>query len=63
MRQTAGRAAKKRGFAVEYIRAKGAPGDSDAYPRINVVARYEGQSPGECVHFNSHIDVVEVGPG
>ncbi|CAN5621272.1 acetylornithine deacetylase/succinyl-diaminopimelate desuccinylase family protein [soil metagenome] len=54
---------KKRGFAVEYIRAKGAPGDSDAYPRTNVVARYEGQSAGECVHFNSHIDVVEVGPG
>jgi succinyl-diaminopimelate desuccinylase len=53
----------KRGFAVEYVRAKGGPGDSDKYPRTNVVARYEGASSGHCVHFNSHIDVVEVGSG
>lgn len=53
----------KRGFKVEYIRAKGAPGDHDSHPRINVVARYEGASGGDCVHFNSHIDVVEPGPG
>jgi succinyl-diaminopimelate desuccinylase len=53
----------KRGFAVEYIRAVGAPGDSDRYPRVNVVARYAGTGSGECVHFNSHIDVVEVGSG
>jgi succinyl-diaminopimelate desuccinylase len=53
----------KRGFAVEYIRARGAPGDSDAYPRTNVVARYDSGSPGACVHFNSHIDVVEAGSG
>lgn len=54
---------RRRGFAVEYIRAMGAPGDHEAYPRTNVVARYEGKSAGECVHFNSHLDVVEVGPG
>jgi succinyl-diaminopimelate desuccinylase len=53
----------KRGFAVKYVRAKGGPGDSDKYPRTNVVARYEGTLPGDCVHFNSHIDVVEVGSG
>jgi succinyl-diaminopimelate desuccinylase len=57
----------KRGFTVEYVRAKGAPGDSDKYPRTNVVARYEGPayaaSQGHCVHFNSHIDVVEAGSG
>ena len=57
----------KRGFAVEYIRAVGAPGDSDTYPRTNVVARYEGKAyaahKGDCVHFNSHIDVVEAGSG
>lgn len=53
----------KRGFKVEYIRAKGAPGDHDSHPRINVVARYEGASGGDCVHFNGHIDVVEPGPG
>jgi len=54
---------KKRGFAVEYIRAAGAPGDRDSHPRVNVVARYTGKTDGECVHFNSHIDVVEAGPG
>ncbi|MBB5516888.1 succinyl-diaminopimelate desuccinylase [Rubricella aquisinus] len=53
----------KRGFDVQLIRAKGAPGDSDKYPRWNVVARREGAHPGECVHFNGHHDVVEVGQG
>jgi succinyl-diaminopimelate desuccinylase len=56
----------KRGFAVEYIRAEGAPGDSAAYPRTNIIARYEQQGErgnGDCVHFNSHIDVVEAGSG
>jgi succinyl-diaminopimelate desuccinylase len=57
---------KKRGFEVEYVRAEGAPGDSESHPRTNVVARYEGkgaQGNAECVHFNSHIDVVEAGSG
>jgi succinyl-diaminopimelate desuccinylase len=54
---------KKRGFAVEMIRAEGTPGDTDRYPRTNVVARFEGGSPGKTVHFNSHIDVVEAGQG
>src|SRR6056297_2981094 len=48
------------GFATELIRATGAPGDSDRYPRWNIVARREGARAGQCVHFNSHIDVVEV---
>lgn len=51
------------GWQVELIRAEGAPGDSDTWPRWNMVARYEGGRPGECVHFNSHHDVVEVGHG
>jgi succinyl-diaminopimelate desuccinylase len=51
------------GFVVELIRAVGAPGDSDAFPRWNMVARIEGAAPGDCVHFNSHHDVVEVGHG
>lgn len=51
------------GFATELIRAKDAPGDSDKYPRWNIVARREGQKDGECVHFNSHTDVVEIGSG
>lgn len=52
-----------RGFTVEYLRAEGAVGDSDRYPRLNVVARIEGDGPGPCVHFNSHIDVVAPGEG
>ncbi len=51
------------GFQTELVRAFGAPGDSDKHPRWNIVARREGAFPGECVHFNSHIDVVEVGRG
>ena len=50
-------------FHTELIRAKGAIGDSDKHPRWNIVARSEGARAGECVHFNSHIDVVEVGHG
>jgi succinyl-diaminopimelate desuccinylase len=54
---------KQRAFAVQYIRAEGSIGDSDRYPRENVIARHEGSRPGPCVHFNSHIDVVEPGAG
>ncbi|HVK79482.1 MAG TPA: acetylornithine deacetylase/succinyl-diaminopimelate desuccinylase family protein [Verrucomicrobiae bacterium] len=53
----------RRGFEVEYVRAEGAPGDTDAHPRINVIARWESGRPGSCIHFNSHIDVVEPGAG
>ena len=55
--------AKKLGFDIEYIRGVDSPGDCDKYPRTNVVARIEGKHAGETVHFNSHIDVVEVGSG
>jgi succinyl-diaminopimelate desuccinylase len=48
---------------VEMIRAEGAPGDSDAHPRWNVVCRLEGWAPGETVHFNGHHDVVAAGEG
>ena len=51
------------GYLVELLRAEGAPGDSDTHPRWNLVARREGGSAGETVHFNSHYDVVEVGSG
>ncbi|WP_019173540.1 acetylornithine deacetylase/succinyl-diaminopimelate desuccinylase family protein [Pseudaminobacter salicylatoxidans] len=54
---------KKRRFGVEYVRGEGTPGDTDRYPRTNVVARFDGRSPGPTVHFNSHIDVVEAGDG
>jgi succinyl-diaminopimelate desuccinylase len=58
-----GRRLGARGFAVNYVRAAGTPGDSERYPRINVVARREGNVAGPCVHFNSHIDVVQTGTG
>ena len=58
-----GRRLEQRGFSVQYVRGEGAPGDSDRYPRTNVVARREGSAPGKAVHFNSHIDVVEAGEG
>jgi succinyl-diaminopimelate desuccinylase len=58
-----GRRLEARGFGVDYVRAHGTPGDSDRYPRINMVARREGARPRPCVHFNGHIDVVETGGG
>jgi succinyl-diaminopimelate desuccinylase len=51
------------GFSTTLVRAHGTPGDSDRYPRWNIVARREGAGPGDCVHFNSHTDVVAVGHG
>ncbi len=51
------------GFEVRYLRATGTPGDSDRFPRWNVVARREGPRPGPCVHLNGHVDVVEPGAG
>lgn len=54
---------KGKGFEVKLLRAEGTPGDSERYPRWNVLARCEGRLPGPCVHFNSHIDVVETGAG
>ncbi len=51
------------GFSTELLRATGTPGDSDAHPRWNLVARAEGGQAGETVHFNGHHDVVEVGHG
>jgi succinyl-diaminopimelate desuccinylase len=58
-----GRRLARRGFAVEYVRAEGAPGDSERHPRINVIARRESGREGPCVHFNGHIDVVQTGAG
>ena len=53
----------KSGFECQLVRAFDTPGDSDKYPRWNIVARRDGKGSGDCVHFNSHIDVVEVGQG
>lgn len=53
----------RRGFETRLIRGEGTPGDTEKYPRTNVVARYDGRSVGSTVHFNSHIDVVPAGEG
>ncbi len=52
-----------RGFDVALIRAFDTPGDSETYPRWNIVAHRAGRGSGDCVHFNSHTDVVETGQG
>ena len=54
---------RRKGFDIAYVRGHGSPGDSDRYPRMNVIARREGSRPGPCVHFNGHTDVVAVGEG
>jgi len=51
------------GFETVTLRARGALGDSDGRPRLNLLARREGKSPGPCLHFNSHYDVVRPGNG
>ena len=51
------------GFDVTRVRALGALGDSDKHPRWNIIARHEGARTGDCVHFNSHTDVVAPGEG
>ena len=51
------------GFDCQIKRAEGAIGDSDLYPRYNLIARHEGFRSGDCIHFNSHTDVVEPGYG
>jgi succinyl-diaminopimelate desuccinylase len=58
-----GRRLAARGFDIAYVHAQGTAGDTVRHPRINVVARREGERPGPCVHFNGHIDVVESGHG
>ena len=50
------------GFATEFIRAHGTPGYSDQDPRRNLITLLEN-GPGDCVHFNSHHDVVAAGHG
>lgn len=52
-----------RGAKVEHVRAFGAPDDSEAFPRWNVIGRFSAPVDGPCVHFNGHIDVVETGLG
>lgn len=59
--ERAARHYRRMGYGVELIRAEGHPDDSDAHPRVNVVARLD--EPGPCLHFNAHLDVVPPGQG
>ncbi len=54
---------ERSGFETQLVRAFETPGDSEKYPRWNIVARCEGGRNGDCIHFNSHTDVVETGAG
>jgi len=54
---------ERSGFACTMVRAMGALADDDVHPRWNLIARHQGAGSGECVHFNSHHDVVAVGEG
>ncbi|SDO99646.1 succinyl-diaminopimelate desuccinylase [Phyllobacterium sp. YR620] len=54
---------QKSGFETQLIRGVGTPGDTDRYPRTNIIARFDGRTHGQTVHFNSHIDVVDTGEG
>ena len=51
------------GFITKLIRAYDTPGDSDKFPRWNLVCSREGGLQGKTVHFNGHTDVVETGKG
>ncbi|MBM2577327.1 acetylornithine deacetylase/succinyl-diaminopimelate desuccinylase family protein [Jannaschia sp. Os4] len=53
---------RRLGWDVEMIRALGAPGDSEDFPRWNVLVRHEA-GPGPVLHLNGHHDVVAVGDG
>lgn len=59
--EVVGERLRAKGFEVRYLRAEGALADSDAYPRWNMIARFDGARPGPTVHFNSHVDVVAPG--
>lgn len=52
-----------KGFSCQLLRAIDTPGDSDRYPRWNLIARHEGQQTGPTIHFNGHTDIVTVGDG
>ena len=52
---------EKNGFETKLIRAYDTPGDSDKFPRWNLVSFKDGVNKGNTIHFNGHTDVVETG--
>ena len=49
---------KKSGFQTQLIRAEGNLGDSEKFPRWNLIARHDNGNTGECIHFNSHTEII-----
>ena len=58
-----GERCRRLGYETQYITAEGHPDHTARYPRVNVVARLAGASPGPCLHYNGHLDVVPPGDG
>ncbi|MGE0132149.1 MAG: acetylornithine deacetylase/succinyl-diaminopimelate desuccinylase family protein [Blastocatellales bacterium] len=54
---------KELGYEVRYVEAEGLPECSRQFPRVNVMARMEGQRARPTLHFNGHLDVVPPGEG
>ena len=52
---------EKSGFETKLIRAYDTPGDSNKFPRWNLVCFKDGINKGNTIHFNGHTDVVETG--
>lgn len=52
---------EKNGFETKLIRAYETPGDSNKFPRWNLVSFKDGVNKGNTIHFNGHTDVVETG--
>ena len=52
---------EKNGFETKLIRAFDTPGDSNKFPRWNLVSFKDGVNKGNTIHFNGHTDVVETG--
>ena len=52
---------EKNGFETKLIRAYDTPGDSNKFPRWNLVSFKDGANKGNTIHFNGHTDVVETG--
>ena len=52
---------EKSGFETKMIRAYDTPGDSNKFPRWNLVCFKDGINKGNTIHFNGHTDVVETG--
>ena len=54
---------RRHGADVQLVAATGRAEHTPAYPRVNVIGRFDGVAPGPAIHLNGHFDVVPVGLG